>query len=283
MKKIRMAVVLFFVMSCICYGAYGIRKWERTDHHAPEIYVESPVLKIPASAPEEELFKGVTAADEEDGDRTAYLQVASLSPLRDDHERTVRYIVFDEGGLSATASRTICYTDYESPKIYLTKPLLLEGKKLPADAKELGAKALDCIDGDISDRIRMSYGKSYLSLADTTGPCEIILQVNNSAGDTRLIPLTAIIADPKKEEGKVYPVLSEYLVYKKTGEVLKPREYLQGISFNGQVYESDTEQEEVSVPERVVYTEPGIYKVEFSYTTKEAVTAVTILYVVVED
>lgn len=283
MRKIRTAVVLFFIMSCICYGAYGIRKWERTDHHAPVIHVESPVLKIPVSAAEEALFKGVTAVDEEDGDRTAYVQVASLSPLTEEHERTVRYIVFDEGGLSATASRTISYTDYESPKIYLTKPLLLEGKKLPTDAEELGAKALDCMDGDISDRIRMTYGKSYLSLADTTGPCEIILQVNNSAGDTRLIPLTATIADPRKEEGKVYPVLSEYLVYRKTGEALRPREYLQGIFVNGQIYESDTEQEEVCVPEQVVYKVPGIYEVEFSYTAKEAITAVTVLYVVVED
>lgn len=300
MRKIRMAVILFFIISCICFGVYCWMEWKHADRNAPVLQLESEVLKVSASATEEELLAGVTAQDVEDGDLTDRIQIASLSPLVGGSERTIRYIVFDSADQLATATRTLIYTDYNSPRIYLKEPLRFtaEGFAKGIDAVECYAE--DMIDGDLTNRMRITYS-SYSTIPE--GQHEIIFQVNNSAGDTCIVPMELTIVNREEEARKLYPLLSDYIVYTKVGEELDEEAYLLGLTYNGAEYlfeentesENDSETEEngaeedkitardIRIRSQVNYEAAGVYTIEYSYTSSEEITAVTTLYVVVEE
>ena len=316
MRRIRLAVVLFFFVSCACFAAYYGLEWKNADRNAPEIEIEEDALVVNVSATEEELLEGVTAWDEEDGDLTARLQIASLSPFVGKNERTVNYIVFDSADRAATASRTVLYRDYEPPRIYIKSPLCFSTGELSNWLGKLNYQAADVIDGDLTGKVRMSYTTVYGLAA---GDHEITFQVNNSAGDTCILPVKMTITDPKEELGKYYPMLSDYVVYVRAGESLEEEKLPVGMIGNGAEYlfekvkesegtdsagagedgdgtgADDSERGEqmetsngialrdIRVRSYVNYNVPGIYTVEYSYTTEDDITAVTVLYVVVEE
>ena len=313
MRKIRVAVILFFIISCICFGLYCWTEWKYADRNAPVLQLESEVLKVSASATEEELLAGVTAQDVEDGDLTDRVQIASLSPLIGGSERTIRYIVFDSADQVATATRTLIYTDYESPRIYLKDPLRFAAEGLSAGIGSVECYAEDMIDGDLTNKMRITYS-SYSTMPE--GQYEIILQVNNSAGDTCIVPMELAIVNREEEAGKFYPLLSDYIVYTKVGEELDEEVLLLGVTYNGAEYlfeedaesgnDSETEEtgaeggsttdinntsqeddkitvRDIRIRSHVNYDKVGIYTVEYSYTSPEEITAVTTLYVVVEE
>ena len=75
-------------------------------------------------------------------------------------------------------------------------------------------QAQDCLDGDISNQIRVSMGDTAYS-SELTGEYGIVAQVSNSAGDVCSVPLTVTVVDASSQEerGKYYPTLSQYIVY----------------------------------------------------------------------
>lgn len=291
MRTMRLAVVLFFLLSCVCFAAYYGMEWKNADRNVPEIQIENDKVEVYVSATEEDLLEGVTAWDEEDGDLTDRLQVVSLSPFVGQKERTVNYIVFDSAGKPATASRTVLYRNYESPRIYIKAPLRFEVGELVEGLETLDYEAVDVLDGDLTNKVRISYTTAYGIVA---GDYNFTLQVSNSAGDTCILPVKMTILDPNEELGKYYPVLSDYVVYVKAGRDLDEKDLLTGVAGNGRTYMFDevvegnedfdvVSRRDIEINSNVNYDVPGVYTVEYSYTTEDDVTAVTVLYVVVEE
>ena len=294
MRKIQVAVILFFIVSCICYGVYSLLEWKQADHNTPVISIEEDVLLVKASASEEELLAGVTAQDAEDGDLTDRVQIASMTPLINGQERTIQYIVFDSADQLATATRKIIYEDYTSPKIYLQEPLRFTVDDFTQEIIDLAYTAEDVIDGDLTNKMHISYDlvnqTMYAEIYGTSiepGEYTITFQVNNSAGDTCILPLTMTLVEKEDSAEKAYPVLSDYVVYTKVGRKVDVMKYPVGLNRMGRNYLfeelGNVSVKDIEIQSHVNYEEAGIYTVEYTFTMAGGEAAATTLYVVVED
>lgn len=287
MRNLRILVVLFFIASCAVYGVHMIKEKATADNNAPVIYMESELLEVGQGAMEEDLLVGVTAKDEESGDITERIQVASMSRFQNDGTRIIKYIVFDDANQLGQAERRITYNGYVPPRIYLKEPLRFTSDDYVDRMEGLLLEAKDFIDGDLTNKIRIAYGQDMYKVEEGNYP--VTFQVNNSAGDTCLITVDIQIIDGKKENGKYYPLLKDYIVYVKQGEAIDFSSNLEGIASKDMTYifgAEDTPRNinanSVSIKSNVDKDTPGVYTVNYSYTTRDRVTATTVLYVVVE-
>ncbi|MBR5474880.1 MAG: hypothetical protein IKU83_05700 [Lachnospiraceae bacterium] len=285
MKKIRWIVCIVFVLSCILFGVFVARTKMTEDKVAPTISCDTDTLTVSVKATMEELLQGVTAQDAQDGDLTADIRVASLSNFVSKNTRTIKYVVFDKVNNAATIERTLVYSDYRAPRIYLSKPFRVAMAEAAVVKPADYVYANDCLDGDITSSIR--YGLTLTTLQ--TGAFPASFQVNNKAGDTCVIEVELEVVDSSTEEerAKYYPVLSEYVVYTSVGDSIDPALYLRGLEHRGSRVEFDETvgltREQVVIEDHVQVSRAGTYQVRYTYTTPEGVAATTKLYVVVEE
>ena len=286
MRRLRAAVVLLFIVSVIAFAAYQVLSRLAQDNRPPEITCDSDTLSISVESEDSELFNGVKAEDNRDGDLTDSVRVSSMSNFTEPGKRTITYAVFDKANNAATMERTLEYTDYTSPKITLTEPLRFDISDMEDASLTEHMEAEDCLDGDITSQIRATYNDSaYVSQA---GDYNVTVQVSNSAGDTCTVPLTVTVTDSSSDEerGKYYPALSQYIVYTPVGEQVDLAALITGVTRGGSEYAfgepgAPESPEGVSISGDVDYGTEGTYTVEYSYTPEGGVTATTRLTVVV--
>lgn len=313
MRKIRIFIVLIFLLSCAACIGYQVTARTETDTQPPTLTSDSDTIQASISDGDDVLLQGITATDNRDGDITDSVIISSLSHFISPGVRNVSYVVFDSSNLSATLTRTVEYTDYESPKIYLSEPLRYSLNAVSDLDITENMTAEDCLDGNITSQIRytMSDDSYYYPVA---GDYAFTVQVSNSAGDVCSLPLTVTLTDPsdRDESSRWYPVLSDYIVYTTAGTPLDLNSYLTGLLNNNRTYTFGTDDdllpvrqeldmygdlvtavdemgealhmgmEDVTISDNVNYNEPGIYTVQYSFTYNE-ITAVTNLTVVVEE
>ncbi len=285
MRKIRVAVILFFVVSCICFGIYTVKVTMKADKNPPVISFEQEVLEVDLMSGEEVPYlQGVTASDKESGDLTEEVQVISVSKMSGG-ERTVKYVVFDEANLMATAERKVVYTNYRPPRILLSAPLRYTADQMMGEIS-FPITASDVFDGDITEQVRYIFDDE---LSANAGAYMLNLQVNNSAGDTCIVNAEITVVDAAQEAGKYYPELSSYIMYTPVGTELDVNSFLIGVASTSVRYifgaagtPANVSAARVSVSSSVDYETPGTYQVMYSYTTLSGVTATTTAFVVVE-
>ncbi len=291
MRRVRSLICLVFVIACVAFAAYIVKSKMVEDNEAPVITCEKDEIKISVEEEDIEtaLLEGLTAKDNRDGNLTDAIRVSSMSHFING-KRTVRYAVFDKSNNVGTIERTVRYSDYVSPKIYLKKPL----RFMMNNSNELSFEdfytATDCLDGDLTSQVRTIMGSNYYGVQE--GVFDLTLQVSNSAGDVCSIPMEMRIlaTDDEDEQDKEYPVLSDYIVYTKVGKKIKPTKYLTGLTRGNTEYSFANDsmmlgasKDDVNIKSNVDYSEPGVYTVEYSYKASGAKKAVTKLYVVVEE
>lgn len=301
MRKLRILVIAVFILSLACVAGYTVMERMTADHTPPVLTSGSDSISVSVSASEEELTQGLSASDDKDGDLTQDIRVSSMSHFTERGKRTVTYVVFDSANQAATLTRELIYTDYVPLRIQLNAPLRLDINDMTSGNLEEIMQAQDCLDGDISNQIRVSMGDTAYS-SELTGEYGIVAQVSNSAGDVCSVPLTVTVVDASSQEerGKYYPTLSQYIVYTPVGQERNPSDYLIGLEHNGEAYQFGSQAEadldalgeeiqnlpsasDVTVSGTVDYNTPGTYQVAYSYTSADGVTAVTNLAVVVEE
>lgn len=123
--------------------------------------------------------EGYVAVDDCDGDITENVIVEGTVDTATPGDYLIEYKVKDSYGNVATVSRNICVADFKAPVITLNgdKKLYI---KLGSEYAEAGFKALDNIDGDVTDKVVVS-GK-----VDTTkcGSYNIQYTVTDKAGNS---------------------------------------------------------------------------------------------------
>lgn len=287
MRRLRITIVILFVLSGIAFLGYNIAERMNSDHTPPVMTSDTDTISVSVAAEESELLAGLTATDDKDGDLTDSIRISSMSNFTEPGKRTISYAVFDSSNQAATLTRNLEYTDYVSPKIHLTQPLRFSLNDIEDINLAENMTAEDCIDGDITKQIRASFGDVYIS---TAGSYTITVQVSNSAGDTCSVPLDVTITDPADtdERGKYYPVLTEYIAYTGVGVPIDPAAFLIGLERNGTQYLFDTDaammpagRESVVIAGTVDYNTAGTYTLEYQFTNADGVTATTKLAVVV--
>lgn len=292
MKRIRIAVIALFAISIVVLAAFTIWSNLGKDETPPVLECDESSIVVSVKDGESALLKGLTASDDVDGDITDAIRISSISHFAEQGKRTVEYVVFDSSNNFATCRRTVQYSDYESPRIYLDAPFRISISELDSIDTTSCMRVEDVLDGDISNKIRLSFDDA--SYIQGTGFYNVTAQVSNSAGDTVSLALEMNIIDSgnSSETQKYYPTLSDYVLYVKVDEAINLKTYLTGVTRSGQQYDfSGGESEsilnitsdDINIVNHVDFSTPGTYTVDYSYTSPSGVTGLTKMIVVVEE
>ena len=231
MSKAKTASILLFAVSLALFLFCIFVREGGQDQSSPEIQMDQQEIQVSIAADDATLLQGVTATDRKDGDVTDSLVVESISNFIEKGRRKVSIVAFDSDNHVTRAERDIVYTDYTSPTFTLDAPL-----KFSMDAENLteGLHAQDCLDGDISSKIQMSFQDdiSYYS----AGQYQVTYSVANSAGDVKNLPVTLELYDPSQETQGPSLTLNQYLVNLSVGEGFDPWGYLDSVTINNYQY-----------------------------------------------
>ena len=228
MKNKNWISVLLIIVCVVGYYGYRALDLARTDTKAPKIEINTERVEVSVLDPKSALLQGVTAMDNVDGDVTESVVVESISLLNRDGTISVSYAAFDSTGNVAKATREAKYTDYESPKLTLSGPLLYSYGSNFDVLSTVGAT--DMIDGDIQHRVRATALEED-SIA-TLGTHQVRFQVNNSLGDTMALELPVeVYAADAYNAGLT---LTEYLIYLPVGANFNPTSYLDTFTLRGE-------------------------------------------------
>lgn len=148
MRRLRITIVILFVLSGIAFIGYNIANRILSDHTPPVITSDSDTISVSVAAEDSELLAGLTATDNKDGDITDSIRISSMSNFTEPGKRTISYAVFDSSNQAATLTRNLEYTDYVSPKIHQTQPLRFSLNEMDDANLAENMTAEDCIDGD---------------------------------------------------------------------------------------------------------------------------------------
>ena len=270
MKKLRIAILVFFVAVAAVFTYTLVKRRMTVDYNPPIITADEDVLRVSVTASDEELLKGVTARDNIDGDVTDTLVVTSRSKFFAKGRLHVNYAAFDGNKNVGTASREVVYTDYVSPRFHLYEPLRYASGTSGNDYLE-HITAEDCIDGNITQQIKISFGNTTVVSSEATQQ-KINIQVTNSGGDTSVLELTASMEEYLLFS-KASPALKEYIAYVPLGDTINLRSYIVGIWSAGSVRSfSDTRYtiSNVSVDQSTLdRNTPGVYTVVYQLTGLE--------------
>lgn len=271
MRTLRIALILLLVAVTVLYGVTAVSQSLNTQGEAPTLSGGDNVLELSVEDDASVLLTGLTAADPQDGDLTNAILLSGISKFTDPENATANAtcLVFDSDGNMDSCVRTIRYTDYTAPSFTITAPLTYKSSASIALLDRLHAH--DCIDGDLTESIRVS------SLTSTTENevYALTVQVTNSMGDTSELELKLVWQNDNTDRPEVK--LSTYLLYLEQGDSFDPEDYVRfAETASGIVSKS-----QVKAKGTVDTSTPGTYFVHYTCDDGTA-TGTSILTVVVE-
>lgn len=277
-------LIYFALIVLTLAGFFGYRAWDavRVDSEAPEIYIPETVPEVSVHDDDSVILGGISAKDNRDGDVSDSLVVESITLMDPDGTATVKCAAFDRAGNVAKGTLTIRFTDYESPRFSLSKPLLFTANSSFDVLSVIGCE--DMLDGDISHRIRAT-SLDETSIA-TVGVHEVQFRATNSMGETAELILPVEVTASGTFQGSL--ALTDYLIYIPVGGDFDPEDYLSSYtqgSLTVSLRSGVPEGYELDVEENVNTQVPGVYcvKYELHYTRAGGIaTGYTNLIVVVE-
>lgn len=215
----------FIAMGLILVGYLSFLFVEKTVHggnEPPVIEVPEGVLELSVMDDEEALKQDVKAKDPEDGDLTGDIFVENISEFNENQERTVTFTVIDHKNAVTRAYRTITYTDYQEPELFIQSPLVMEyGENMDKTIGCMGATSV--VDQDISNRIVIDFYSN-----DEESPT-VTFSVKDSCGTrvTQTCKLTWLNNFPT-----IQIKLSQYQLAVEQGTEIDPYAYIEEVSEN---------------------------------------------------
>lgn len=269
MRYLRMAVIGLFVLSIGFYAWASLHYMRNSNTDIPTITSDTELLHISVDDGPEALLQGLTAKDETDGDLTDQIMVASVSHFIEENTVNVKYVVFDSHNNAASLTRKVCYTDYQSPRFSLKTPaVFVRGGNFDLLNR---LKVEDCIDGDISDRIRVLSNSVSVYAA---GVYPVALEITNSCGDVSQLTVWVTVLE---KENSAAIALDQYIVYVEQGGAFDPYDHILGVTDANNL---SLLKEDVQVKGSLDLNTPGTYRMEYLYTD-ENVSGQTAMTVVV--
>ena len=288
-KTLRIAVCVLFVLTTELFTLSYLRARALSRDRYPEIFFDTDRITVSLAPTEEELLSGVSASDAEDGDLTGRVIVESISHFITPGVSNVTYTVCDSQNHVTTATRRIVYTDYTPPRFTMSDDLVFSVNEQANPFRCIGAT--DVIDGNISDRIKITAENGFQS--GTAGVYPITVQVTNSKGDVASLQLSVTIENTSLYAPRI--TLKNYLMYITVGDTVDLRDNLRAVESVTENAEDDVETEEETAAamealrERVrIETDfdrntPGVYQVDYRFTDAFDREAHAVLTIVVEE
>lgn len=277
MRNIQITVIVLFLVVSVIFTSFFLYDRTMVDKEAPMIVCDGLPVHVSVYATDKDLCVGLTATDNVDGDLTDRIIVRKVSQLYGSNSALIYYAVFDSSSNYCTFSRSIHYTDYRKPRFSLSQPLSFNiSSKVTLEDR---LTASDMIDGDISQRIRLS--STSVSILEP-GVYPITVQVMNSSGDTAVATLPVIIQSVTSR----HPVirLSDYLVYADLNEELS-EETLRSYIVSARESSGGTllDAEDINIDwSQLDTSKRGCSNISYSYTNSRGLAYTVFLTVIVE-
>lgn len=278
MRRIKVGFLIGALLLCVIYIVNKWMLYNQLDSSYPEITFEQDILEVSVTATEEDLLAGVQAIDKKDGDVTDSIIIESMSNLLEGNQRIVTYAAFDGDNHVGKAERRIQYTDYTPVRFSLSKPIVassgLEWSELLSPLQ-----VIDCVDGDISDRI-VILKSSVVSMTSEYIISNYSVQVTNSCGEVAelKLPVKTSLSGTSLNNTYLEITLSEYLTYTSLGSTLDLSSFITGVSYRGEAVAAS----DVTISTDLDTSKAGVYTATYSLTRNEA-TATCDLIIVVEE
>ena len=265
MRKLRIMILIFFIAVLGIFVVTRVREELTADSSAPVITADTDAITVSVTATDEDLLAGMTASDNLDGDVTDTLMVVSKSKFISKGTLRVHYAAFDNNNNVGVYTRDVTYSDYHSPRYSISQPLcFLNGNSNDDYLQYITAD--DCLDGNITPQIRITYGETE-AVDDSVSVQSANLMVTNSAGDNAVLSIRIIHEDYSAYNVQA-PALTNYVLYTTVGNRLNLRENVEGVWATGRVtlfrdskFNINTD---VTIDDSgVYYSVPGIYTVYY--------------------
>ena len=274
--KIAKWITIIIFLGAIGIWCYGQEELKKQDTSAPVITSDIEELHVDAASGESGLKEGLTAFDDVDGDITENIIVGTISPFKEKGVSEVEYVVFDSSNNVGRYTRTVCFENYESPKLYLSKALVYEVNGVINISDRL--TAADMLEGDISGKIRFS--SANLTTTEE-GTYKLNVELKNSYGDTVKYRLPINLVRYNCEQERIQ--LSEYLVYVKKNSSLSPESYIKKVTNRTGVQEELESLDNVKITSEADLTKPGTGQICYELLEEEQVVYATYLTVIVTE
>ena len=259
MKRRKIIYLLLTILCVAGISLYFLYYVVTEDWREPVIYVPSDVLELSISDGRAKILEDVTAYDNRNGDVTGSIVLEKIKALKNDGSAKAVLAAFDRNGNVTKAERSIRYTDYRSPKISVTAPLLFK--------EETVYNLLDCvtaedvIDGDISDRVKVTILEAEHA-ASQPGEFKVRFRVTNSLGDTVYLDAPVLVYSADSYNGFVE--LTQYMVRLKKGARFDPEGYFKAFRGGARIYDMTDEELQLEIDQAVNTGEPGVYAVTYT-------------------
>ena len=254
MRYLRIFTAIVFVFSLLFAGWANHHYNRNLNTDYPEITSTVELLEISVQDPSEAIYRELRAQDATDGDLTAQIMVASMSHFLEPGTVRVKYVVFDSHNNSATLTRQVRYTDYEAPVFSLEKaPVYTVGSSFDLIDH---IRVEDCIDGDISDHIRVI---SNMVNNYSVGNYPVVLEVSNSCGDTAQITLWVTY---ESKESTAVVKLHRHIVYVQQGQTFEPMQWIATVTDRNT---TALDAEKIEIQGNLDVNKPGCYQLVYSY------------------
>ena len=286
LRKSRTFVVIFFILSVAIFAVFRIARAASTDRTIPVIEMANDSITVSVEGGDKAILEGVKAMDAKDGDITESLFIESRSSFVEKGRFKVSLVAVDKDNHVAKAEREVIYSDYKSPQFSLAGPLKFQTTLESRDDLNIAVNlsAQDVIDGNISNRIKISSDYSILGNGNVTGDYPMEFIVTNSMGDTVKLPVTVTIYSALEENGLPVITLSQYLINTPAGTSVDLTSLVEQINYHndtyrrgedGDFYNGEYDKEgnpekyssnDIKIEEAVDWDTPGVYEVKIVFT-----------------
>ena len=290
LRKTRIFVVIFFIISVLLFGGYTLIRAVTVDRTLPIIEMDSDEVTISVKGGDAAILEGIKASDEKDGDITGNLFVESKSTFIEKGIFKATIAVADSDNHVTKVERKVTYSDYRSPQFTLTEPLKFLTTRENQNRDDLNIaeslRANDVVDGDISNKIKIS--SEYSINGYTTGDSHMEFIVTNSMGDTSKLPVTVNIYSALEESGLPEIILSNYLINTPVGAGADIEALIEQIEYHndtfrrgedGNLYNGEFDAEgnpimfdwsAIQIDTDADWNTPGVYEVKITFTDEAA-------------
>lgn len=254
-RLVRAFSIFALVVGVALFAAAEIHQRVNEDDTLPTITADSDTIEVPCDYTSEQLLAGMSAFDEVDGDLTSQILVGNFTRFIEPGVCDLSYVVFDSSEHMATISRQVRFSDYHSPRFWLSAPLCFEeGASNISDTTPL-VHANDMLDGDLTDWVSYVETNGSYSVA---GDYTITFKVQNSFGDTSQTALPMHIYEKGTQDFTFE--LTQPLVYLEQGGQIDPLSYIESVrDLSGEAYDPSL----LQVTSTVDSSTPGVYEIHY--------------------
>ena len=223
MKLIKGLTVCFLLLTVIM-TVVSTTRGEEASNSAPIINSSMDPLTVSCDYSREDLLKGLTAYDAEDGYITDSIIPGVFTGFKEKGVSEIDYYVYDSDANCGRYKRDIIFSDYSSPEVTLSDPLVFYVKDASDGVVMNRIYGKDRLDGDVKHIKVNSSDIDY----ETAGDYTISISLINSFGDTADYDLPVHIIRRTAYRGLEIR-LNENLICIKSGTEFNPEDFVEEV------------------------------------------------------